>query len=267
MKKIIFKSIFLVLLIANTFNTLAQDKPQVAFLGTFHFAGTSDILSLKVNDLQTDKRQKEMQELVEAIAKYRPTKVLLEDEYGSTKLDSLYQLYLNGKHELSINERQQVGFRLAKQSGNAHVYPVDHMTDLPFGELMEFLQNTGQMESFNSLVANYQKNVMDPQQKLYAQLDLTSFFAQANSDQEDALNRGAYLEFLSKYVSKDNDIGVRLTTKWWERNFYIMSNIDKVIEPGDRILVFFGGGHTALLKQFYKDRNDVEYVDIIEYLK
>ncbi|MEM6699155.1 MAG: hypothetical protein AAF599_12205, partial [Bacteroidota bacterium] len=104
----------LILLILNI-NLLASNliqadstKPTIAFLGTFHFAGSNDVLSLKIDDLTTDKRQGEIKDLVNALAAYEPTKIILEYPYGDLELDSLYQSYLNGKHTLTINERQQL---------------------------------------------------------------------------------------------------------------------------------------------------------------
>ena len=55
--------------------------------------------------------------------------------------------------------------------------------------------------------------------------------------------------------------------KWWERNFYIMGNIDRVTEAGDRLLLIIGAGHRAVLRDFFEDRSDIDYVEIREYLK
>lgn len=236
-------------------------------LGTFHFAGSRDLLSLKVDDLTSEKRQKEIQELVDALKAFKPTKVLIEYPFGRTRIDSVYQTYRNGKHTLSINEIQQVGFRLANQLGHEHIYPADHRQDLPFNELMAFLQSTNQMEGFNALIQEMQKTVMLPLQEYYNNHNLKSFFVYMNSDESDAMNRAAYLQHFNKYNSDESDIGTRITSIWWERNFRIMSNIDRITEPGDRLLVIFGQGHTSLLKPFYQDRTDVEYVDVLEFLR
>jgi len=62
------------------------------------------------------------------------------------------------------------------------------------------------------------------------------------------------------------NIFIQQITEWWKRNFRIMHNIDQIVEPGDRILVIFGQGHTAVLKDFYKSRDDITYEDIRDYL-
>ncbi len=267
-----FRYNFLIsLLLFASSSLLAQspgEKPaQVALLGTFHFAGSSDLMSLKAEDLQTPRRAAEIEELVQALQAFKPTKILLEAPKGDTRLDSLYQAYLSDEYSLGINEREQIGFRLAKKMEHVEVFAVDHYVDLPFGELMSFLQSSGQMEHFQSLLGKMQEEVMAPQQEFYEEHDLRSFFAYMNSKEFDALNRNSYLQHISKYVSNENDIGIRVVSTWWDRNFRIMSNIDAVTEPGDRLLVLFGQGHTSLLKNFYRDRTDVEYVEISRFLR
>ena len=72
---------------------------------------------------------------------------------------------------------------------------------------------------------------------------------------------------MMKYDTDNNNVGVRIATAWWGRNLQIMSNIDRIIEPEDRAFVLFGQGHTSILKPFYQDRTDIQYVEIEDYLK
>ncbi|MEQ8924657.1 MAG: DUF5694 domain-containing protein [Fulvivirga sp.] len=266
-------SIVFIFIFASVFElysqTLTQDKtkPQIALLGTFHFAGSSDLLSVEIDDLNTEKRQREMQELIDKLKEYNPTKVVLEYPYGKTKLDSIYQRYREGNHQLSINERQQIGFRLANQLGHEHIYVADHPANLPFSELMQFIEAEGKMGEFNQLIADIKQNKMVPQKLYYDSHTLTDYFVMMNSKQNDLDNRASYLQYLLKYGTKENSVGVQLAEKWWARNFHIMFNIDQLTEQGDRLFVLFGQGHTALLKQFYLDRTDVEYVEIKDYLQ
>jgi len=266
----------LLLIIFIIFNSLAmaqsdinleQKKPIIALLGTFHFAGSSDAMSLKTDDLTSLKRQNEIEELVRSLAEYKPTKIILEYPYGNTGLDSIYQLYLKGTHSLTINERQQIGFRLGAKMGHKNVYSADHWLELPFDSLMTFLQENGQMGLFENMMSDMKEQVMDVWQKAYNDLTLKEFFVFLNSDKYDALNRNVYLEYINKMGTERNYLGSVVVAKWWERNFKIMFNIDSIIKPGDRILVLFGQGHTAILKDFYKNRSDILYTDILKSLK
>ena len=73
---------------------------------------------------------------------YHFAKVAVEDLPSSaSRLDSLYEAYRAGRHELSRNETQQLGFRLAAGNGHSRVYPVDYRTDLPFDDLFEYAKS------------------------------------------------------------------------------------------------------------------------------
>lgn len=240
-------------------------NPSIALLGTFHFAGSSDMAGIKADDISSTKRQKEIQELVDALATYKPTKVVLEYPYGKTKLDSLYQLYLKGKHTLTLNERQQVGFRLAAQLGHKHVFSADSKMDLPFNELTEYLNKEGQMNQMQVMMEDITKFMSEMQQE-YNSKNLTEFYIYMNSDEFDNLNKNLYLEYINKMGSASNPIGSNVVATWWHRNFKIMRNIDAITENGDRIFVLFGQGHTAIFKDFYKTRKDYQFHNILDYL-
>nr|WP_288931090.1 DUF5694 domain-containing protein [uncultured Allomuricauda sp.] len=271
MKKtyLLFISLFIFCSIAKAQSDIdqTQSKPTIALLGTFHFAGSTDAMSLKTDDLDAPKRQKEIVALVQALSDYKPTKVILEYPYGAMGIDSTYQLYLSGSHTLTKNERQQIGFRLAAKMGHKNVYPADYRLDLPFDSLMTFLNKTNQIKLFEKLMSDMKVQVIDVWQNAYNKLTLKEFFAFLNSNKYDALNRNVYLEYINKMGSKDNYVGSKVVAKWWERNFKIMYHIDSLMEPGDRVLVLFGQGHTAILKDFYKNRSDIIYADILQYLK
>lgn len=242
-------------------------KPQIAMLGTFHFAGSSDVVAMQVDDLKSEKRQAEIVQLVEALAKFKPTKVILEYPYLNSRLDSVYQRYRSGQKELTINERQQVGFRLAKMMGHEKIYPADHQMDLPFNELMTHLAENGQTSQFESFVAALRTEVMGLMQSNYDSKTIKDFLVWMNAEEMDKKNKNIYLETINQMGAKTAYVGTNLVAKWWERNFRIMKNIDNITEPNDRILVLFGQGHTAILKDLYQDRNDVEYVEVLDYLK
>ncbi|MDR9418230.1 DUF5694 domain-containing protein, partial [Gracilimonas sp.] len=87
-------------------------KPiQVMVLGTFHFTGVPDFYPIKAPE-----RQEEIEAVVDKLKQFNPSKVALEyQRKHHAKLDSMYEEYLEGIHELTVNERQQLGFRTAKQ--------------------------------------------------------------------------------------------------------------------------------------------------------
>lgn len=265
-------SIILFCLLLTPLTTIAQNSPtevlqkkEIAFLGVFHFAGTSDMVSMKIEDLASPKRQKEIKALSERLATMQPDKVILEYPYGKHKLDSLYQEYRRGNHELSINESQQLGFRIANLLDHEHIYPADYRMDIAFEPLMKYLGQTGQMHKIETLVKEANE-LMRSWEQLYQEGTLANLLSVMNSDNSDNENKNIYLQVFNIMGGEDNDHGIQVVSKWWERNFRIMKNIDMIMEPEDRALVIFGQGHTAIFKDLYKGRSDVEMIDIQEYL-
>ena len=59
---------------------------------------------------------------------------------SASRLDSLYGAYRLGQHELSRDETEQLGSRLAAAKGHSRVHPVDYRTDLPFDALFEYAE-------------------------------------------------------------------------------------------------------------------------------
>ena len=103
----------------------------VLLLGTYHMDNPGrDIMNLQVDDVLAPKRQREIAELVDDLARFRPTKILIEAEYGNPDAQTKYSQYLAGKYELGRDEREQVAFRLARKMNLSQVYGVDFPMDL-----------------------------------------------------------------------------------------------------------------------------------------
>ncbi|NER12079.1 hypothetical protein GWK08_01375 [Leptobacterium flavescens] len=241
------------------------DGPSIAILGTFHFASTSDYSSMDLDNFNSDKRQKEIRQLVNLLKAYKPTKIMVEYPYRKRdKLNADYQNYLEGNYDLSINEIDQLGFRLTKELGHSEIYCVDMRMSLPFGPLSDYAEKY-EKENFEAFLKGIKDSDKEDSERL-KRSTLTSYFAYKNTDKEDILNKNRYLDETAQFVSDSIYIGVEFVSKWWERNFHIMANIDLQTEKDDRILLIIGGAHRAVLKDFYEDRLDVNYIEIADYL-
>ena len=122
--------------IVNKHITIHQEKEssvkqtKVLTLGSFHFTFPNlDITKTsKKNQINVldSKYQKEIELIVAKLAKFKPTKIVIEREpKRQQRYDSLYVSYVNGKHKLSGSEEQQIGFRLAKRLGLSKLYCTD----------------------------------------------------------------------------------------------------------------------------------------------
>ncbi len=95
-------------------------KPTFLVVGTFHFEGSaSDLMSNRFPDALTPKRQKEIEDLVDALARFRPTKVAIEAGWGSTRAQEEFAAYRKGEYTLTASEVDQVAYRLAKKLGRS----------------------------------------------------------------------------------------------------------------------------------------------------
>ena len=115
---------YLLLILILTLSQGFTQAPQteVLSLGTFHFEFYNLDIEKTAKEDQIDvldpKYQAEIEDIVSRIARFAPTIIAIEAGTGSQpRYDSLYQAYLNGRHELRRDEREQIGFRVAKQAG------------------------------------------------------------------------------------------------------------------------------------------------------
>lgn len=48
--------------------------------------------------------------------------------------------------------------------------------------------------------------------------------------------------------------------EWYARNLRIFTNLHRIVDPTDRVLVIFGAGHKEILDDLIKDRVDWDWV-------
>ena len=92
-------------------------KPTIMILGSGHLANWgADRINFKMDDVLAPKRQAELQELAEQLARFKPTKIAVEvDERWDTELQEEYNGYLKDNFQLERHEIHQIGFRWRKR--------------------------------------------------------------------------------------------------------------------------------------------------------
>ena len=241
--------------------------PQVMVVGTVHLANPgADAVKSALDDVLAPKRQREIEAVVGSLARYRPTKILVEREPRvQPRLDSTYRAYVAGSYQLTRNEVDQVAFRLAKQMGHAGVWAIDHQMGLAFDKAMEFAARNGQQDEVARFGATIQK-IEAYFNRLYATGTIAEILAVQNSDAQ--ADDGVAMYQLMSRIGKDTSyVGADIAADWYRRNIRIYANILRLIEPGDRVLVLIGGGHRPLLRQFFLQSPGYEFVPTLPYLK
>jgi hypothetical protein len=248
----------------------AAPPVKVLLLGSFHF-GYPNLDQHKTDsghmvDVMSDQRQREIRQLVNVLASFKPTRIYVEQ--GSQAFtDSLYNAYLQGRHSLRRNETDQLAFRLSKELQLPKVYaadassfayeqyrklpsldylwneqvPVDTLRDAMIGQRYMRLYNAGDSVEMENTI-------------------LESFLLMA----EDQTLRRMHGAYLSTGFNTVNNSGPDMLAMWWyDRNLRIFNNILKT-RPGvnDRIIVLFGNGHMPILKHCFASSPEFEVVEL-----
>ena len=232
-------------------------KPHIMILGTYHMGNPGlDLANVKADDVLTPKRQAEINEVIQVLKKFKPTKIAIEAPLNSESVQQQYQDYRVGKFELRRNESDQFGFRLAKVMGHTKIYPVDVKGEFPFDKVMALAAQTGKQAVIDVAMNQMQGEVakIDNSLKTGTILDTLRMM---NSKTEIERGQGLYMT-LSKFATSDNYAGPDLLAEWYKRNIRISANIHALIEaPTDRILVIYGAGHNYWLQRNVLDSQDL----------
>src|SRR6185436_5644223 len=113
------------LLLAGTSVSAAtpdSNRTPVVVVGAYHFVSRANLVNMRVDDPLSPARQAQIEELVNRLSAFHPTKVVLERTSGSSDLEQHYQDYLRDHWGLEASENYQVGFRLAKKLGLPRIY-------------------------------------------------------------------------------------------------------------------------------------------------
>jgi hypothetical protein len=89
---------------------------------------------MSVDDPLSPERQAQIKEVVTHLAKFQPTKVVLEEKAGTSDLETNYQNYLQDKFQLPAGENYQIGFRFAicsRRNTPTLGHPKPHFSSTP----------------------------------------------------------------------------------------------------------------------------------------
>ncbi len=245
-----------------------EERPTLLILGTAHFANPGrDEFNFEVEDVLSDARQAEIEALVGQLAAFQPTQVAVEMlAANQDRLDARYRAYREGSYQLSRNEVDQIGLRLAAEVGLERVNAVD-WNDNPPGELSEFdwpsyAEIAGQ-EARLSAIRDPERFSAVPQ---LGQQTISTWLRQMNGS--DALAESHRIYFDIAMIGDDtSQPGANWVGHWYSRNLRIFNNLVEIAErPQDRVLVIYGQGHAYLLRQFALESGAFRLIDVAEVL-
>lgn len=257
---------------------IGKHKAKVMVLGVFHFdnPGLDAYKPTFPFDILEKKRQGELTMLLDRIAAYKPTKILVE--WDRIAADSIanehYRNYVNGTFSIDDkrNEVYQIGFKLAKRMGHRRIYCSDATAEW-FGAALDW--DNYDYEAYLKSKGQYEKSTRYDYQAFYRLSDslksvqtLTEHLVMVNQPENRLKDHQAYLTELILEGAGDNYVGADAVAKWYRRNLRIFANAYDFVDfdQEERLLLIYGSGHVWQLRQFFTDSPDFEYVELNTYL-
>jgi len=244
-----------------------KERAQVLVVGTFHFdyPGLDELKTQDSDkiDVLKEPKKTEVTALVEYIKKFKPNKIAIEAHpgYGWNKK---FKEYLEGKHRDQRGERYQLAMRIASETGLDTLYTVDASTlksDIieKDSNLYKSLTNKIDWET-DDPYWDVAEKYFEYEEAQVKNTHLLDYFKHMNTREGHNTNFGLYL---TGGYSSGNGQGADHFTMWWyNRNARIFANIINITEsPDDRILVIFGNGHAAILRQFFEASPQYDFLE------
>jgi len=245
----------------------APARAEVLVLGVYHMSNPGhDIVNTRADDVLAPKRQAEIAQLTAVLKKYQPTKIAVERDPGDDRMSKDYRDYLAGKHELTRNEIEQVGFRLAKDLGHKAVYGVDADGEFPYLRLVKYAKATERSKELDSLMGEV-GDMVKAQDAYLASHTVLETLLYVNADDKVTEAVGYY--YRQAHFGEAWDwAGADLVADWFRRNVRIYSNVMQLAEsPNERVLVIFGSGHVGWLQQNFASDPTVRLRRLAEFAK
>ncbi len=253
---------------------------QILLLGTFHFddPGLDAYRPRFPWNALTPDHQREIEEVVELLARFRPTRIALEWPWSrQAGLDSLYEAWLAGRANPGPSEREQLGFRLARRLGHRRVYAVDaparsydpNMTQGEYNRRVAQL-----MEGVDTALVARQQNLEARYAALHRYDDslktimpLRDFLLRTNDVTALRVSHGEYLIGGFRLGRGDDYLGPDMRTRWYNRNLRIFHNLLRIMPSAEeRVLLIIGSGHVPILRHAAEASPELCLVEVSQYL-
>ncbi|MFC5971167.1 DUF5694 domain-containing protein [Halomarina salina] len=254
--------------------TPAAGQIRVMLLGTYHMDNPDmDATTFDADDVLTERRQRELRDLVARLADWSPELVALERPYEKREaVNDLYEQYRSGERRYDReeaaespdpkreavgvecrNEVVQVGYRLADRLDHERVAAVDYTARLegeawvPPDERDPVPPKKGDYD-----LPDFQA-VADEGAELLRESTVAEYLAEGNREPELRLNHDGMFEWLIRGEGESFD-GPSLLAGWYERNIRTVHNTWRAVDPDtERVLLLVGSGHIRVLRHLFDE--------------
>ncbi|MDH3246457.1 MAG: DUF5694 domain-containing protein [Saprospiraceae bacterium] len=244
-----------------------EEKIKILMVGTFHFdypgLDAHQTVDEDKIDVLKEPKKSEVTELVEYIKRFQPSKIAIEatSQWNAT---SKLRKYKTGEYRGQRDERYQLAMRIATESDLDTLYSIDASNMLHDLQELDSNYTNSLFKDFDfqsdDPYNQYVENWLEYEDKLANQMHLLDYFKLINSKESHQYGYGAYLIGDFKL---DSERGADILSAWWyNRNVRIFRKLQQIHESmDDRILLIFGNGHAAVLRQLIECSPEYELVE------
>lgn len=243
---------------------LATATPRVMLLGLFHFDNPGrDAVKYRPLDVLQPEPQAYLAELAARLARFAPTKVVLEyPESKDEMINRRYADFLGGQFDLPKNEIYQIGFRVARLARLERVHGFDTPAPSRDVKLWRYLDQEPAAEARLMALIEAESRRL---QQVHATKTLKDILVMSNGQEEDLRNKGFYMLLNSVGADRRLFHGADASADWWHRNLRMYALVQRYATPGERVLVIAGSGHTAVIREFLRADGDRAEEDVMGY--
>ncbi|MGI1806490.1 DUF5694 domain-containing protein [Exiguobacterium sp. TDN 0502] len=228
-------------------------KPQILLIGLFHLdrPANGDMIRPTIFDVTSERRQREIKQVVARLNTFRPTGVAIET--SPERMSDLQHTYDTYQHEsdLTTNERQQIGFRLARMAGLADLHGVDWNETVPDVPDLGIVRSH-HPEAFETIVADEMQRT---EQLQYAmeQLPFSEWLDRLHAEETITASAMVYDQ-----IERLESGQIWVERYWHVRNQKIAERLLHLAQTTERIVCLYGAAHLPLLRQYLIESNQVE---------
>lgn len=252
----------------------AEAEPvEIMVLGTYHFANPGrDLVNVEADNVLAPDRQRELEALADALATFRPTRIVVEREADGP--DFALASYRDFGPEMlasRANETVQIGYRLARRLGHENVFGFDEQSGesepdyFPFGAVRDYAAEHGMSGRIAAIMAEVQ-GMAERLQADQATQTIPELLIAQNRSEEAARMHGIGYYGLLAIGDGDRQPGAELNAYWFMRNAKMFAKLGLIADPGDRVLVIVGSGHKFWLDHLAELTPGYRRVDPLPYL-
>ena len=262
-----------------------SEQVLVMLLGTYHMDNPGlDEVNVDADDVLTDERQAQLEDLAEHLADWNPDRIAVERPYDNVEaVNSLYERYRTGEYAYDREEMfpaphpmrdddesecrsevVQVGFRLADRLNHGHVVPIDEHPEEPDSDPFAD-RNIDSTRKTSVSLPDPDEWKREISRRLVS-TSIPEYLAWMNQGPRLRYNHGLMF-----------DRGIRATEEtlgsptflayWYDRNIRMVHHLWRAIEQGDeRILLVVGTGHIRVLRHLLRETPMLCPVSPLPYL-